>query len=261
MAVTVAPNVEAAANGLPPRVRLDITDTGGLSSVTVTRLDPDGRIVPVRTNTGDPLPMSGGVGLLYDYEAPLGQFVYYSSLDDPDTLSGGVTVNETRVWLIHPGVPTLSVPIELGVGSASEEVWAVQQGVFWAMGRETPLVFTDGGRKAPSSSLTVLTETVAEFESLRSVLSDASPLLLNVPATLGLGLDTDYISVGAVTPRRPSDIGTDTLRAVDMPYMVVRRPAGGSQATRTWTDVKIDYDTWADVKAAYGTWFNLLAGP
>jgi hypothetical protein len=261
MTVTVTPAVEAAAGGLPPRVRLNIAATGGLASVTVTRLDPDGRIYPVRTATGDPLPMTGGAGLLYDYEAPFGQAVFYSSLEDTATVTGSVTVSETRVWLVHPGVPALSTPIELGVGSASEEEWSVQQGVFWAMGRETPLVFTDGGRKAPSSSLSVLTDTATDFQALKSILSDASPLLLNVPTTLGLGLDTDYISIGAVHPRRPSDIGTDTLRVLELPYMVVNRPAGGSQATRTWTDVKITYNTWTDVKAAYPTWFALLTGP
>ena len=260
MAVTIVPTVEPPVDNIPPRVRLDVTVTGGITSTTITRQDPDGRIVPVRTNTGDPLPISGGTAILYDYEAPFGAQVWYSSLEDPASVAQA-TVDDPIVWLIHPGVPVLSTPIELAAGSAAEEEWAVQQGIFWVMGRETPVVHTDGARKAPASTLSVITETLSQLRAMKALLADTSPLLLNVPPSLDLGLDTTYIAIGSVTPRRPSDIGSEQLRTLTLPYTVVARPAGGSQATRTYADPAMDYGSYADLKAAYASYLALTAGP
>jgi hypothetical protein len=39
----------------------------------VTRRDPDGHTVPVRTADGGPQPLSAGQATLYDYEAPYGE--------------------------------------------------------------------------------------------------------------------------------------------------------------------------------------------
>jgi hypothetical protein len=113
--VTVAPTVELS--NVPPRVRLDVTDSGtpNLFATTVMRLDPDGALRPVRTQDGAPLTLgtsgSNRVGLVYDYEAPYGAPVSYSTLESPSTVSNPVTVDESRVWLVHPGVPALSLPI------------------------------------------------------------------------------------------------------------------------------------------------------
>lgn len=261
MAITVAPTVEAAADGLPPRVRLNISVSAGEASVTPIRVDADGQSVPVRTASGDALALTGTSAILYDYEAPFGLPVYYSSLENIATVSSAVTVSESRIWLVHPGIPTLSTPIELAAGSMGEEEFGVAQGVFSVMGRAEPLVFTDGTRRSGASTLLVLVESSTQLRALKSILQDTGTLLLNIPDSLGLGVGSCYIAVGSVRNRRPSDIGSDPLRVVELPYMVVRRPAGGSQATRTWVDVKLDFGTWADVKAAYRTWFDVLAGP
>lgn len=262
MAVLVTPTVEAASAGAPPRVKLTVTDTlSANSSVTITRQNPNGRIVPVRTPSGEALELSGGTGLVYDYEAPFGQSVYYSTLEDPATVSAATVLDETRVWLIHPGVPVVSQPVELGKSSNAEETFEVNEGVFWPMGRETPLIFNDGTRKAPGSDLTVLTKTAAQSQALMTLLSDPTTLLLNVPADLGLDIETAYISVGTLTRRRVSDIGDASERAFALPYRVVRRPSGGSQSARTLADIYTQYATLADVKATYATMFDLLAGP
>jgi hypothetical protein len=50
-----------------------------------------------------------------------------------------VTVAESKIWLVHPGVPELSMPVELAKGSLAEEEWGVQQGVFYPMGRPFPV--------------------------------------------------------------------------------------------------------------------------
>jgi hypothetical protein len=262
--VTVVPTVDAAST--PPQVQLAVTDTGtpALFSVTVTRLNPDGSVGTVRTPDGNPLTLvtSGAnrVGTVYDYEAPYGAPVSYSTQESPATISAEVTVPASSAWLTHPSVPALSMPIELQADSFAEEVWDVVQGVYWPMGRKAPVVQSDGQRKAVASSLTVSISTLADLASLRALLQDTSVLLLNVPATLGLGIDTAYISVGAVRNKRLTNIGSDPYRVVTLPIQVVDAPVGGTTAARTYSDL-LDFSTYAALNAAYPSYAALLAGP
>lgn len=257
MTITVTPTVEAS--NVPPRVRLDVTADASETATTVTRLDADGHLRPVRTNDGGPLGISGGVALVYDYEAPFETSVSYSSEESPATVSATVTVPETRVWLIHPGVPELSTPIV--IASFGSRRRRVTQGVFFPLARSKPLVFTDGARKAPESVLEVRTDSEGDLLAIDAITEDASTLLLNIPASLGWGIPTSYIAIGDTDEDRLVDYAAEPRRYVTLPYFVVDRPAGGSQAERTWADVIVDYATWDDVMAAYDTWLDLLVGP
>jgi hypothetical protein len=151
--ITVTPTVELS--NTPPRVRLNVADTGtpAFTSTTITRLNPDGTTSPVRTTDGGPVPISGGTGLVYDYEAPYGQAVTYSSVETPGNVTAPVTVAVSQVWLIHPGTPALSTPIDLRVGALDDETLPVRQAVYWPLGRSTPVVIGDGARKLAQSSL------------------------------------------------------------------------------------------------------------
>lgn len=264
--VTVVATVEAS--NVPPRVRLNVTDTGtspAILATTVTRLNPDGRIVQVRTFDGNPLILttsgSNRTGVLYDYEMPYGAPVSYSTVETPGSSSASVTVTASSVWLVHPGIPALSMPVELVAGSLESETLSVNQGVFRPMGRTNPVIVTDGTRQGGESSITVETDTLPELAALKSMLQDAGTLLLNAPAQLGLGIDTNYIAVGDVTIRRPSDVGTSRLRHVVLPFNVVDMPVGGSQATRTYTDVLAQNVSYAAIRTKYATYSALLAGP
>lgn len=262
--VTVVPTVDLTST--PPSVVLAVTDAGtpNLFATTVTRLDPDGVWRNVRTSDGNPLVLttSGAnrVGTLRDNEAPYGTPVTYSTIESPSTVSSPVTVGETRVWLVDPGTPALSVPIEMRANSFAEESWDVQQGIFWPMGRSTPVVQTDGARKAPASSVTVKIDTLAELADLRALLTGAGVLLLNVPPSANVGVDTAYIAIGKVTNRRVTDIGADPYRAVELPYQVVDMPIGGSQSSRSYADL-FAYTTYAQLSAGYSSYTALLAGP
>jgi hypothetical protein len=260
--VTVTATVEA--DSVPPRVRLDVTDIGSpnLFAVTVTRLDPDGRTVPVRTTDGNPLPLitSGAnrVGLLYDYEMPYGSAVSYSTVESPTTTSVEVVVDELRAWLIHPGVPVLSMPIT--VQRLGERKRGVQRGLLYPMGRATPIVQTTGVRQAAEYNLSILTFTDQEYRGLDALLADAGPLLLNVPALKGWGFAAEYVAVGDVTESRLSRIASEPSRTWDLNCTVVDRPAGGSQSERSYVDL-LTFASYADLLVAYPTYLDLLAGP
>lgn len=260
--VTAVPTVELS--NVPPRVRLDVTDTGtpNLFAATVTRLDPDGVQRPVRTTDGNPLTLSTSgsnrVGLVYDYEAPYGQAVTYSTLESPGTVSAAVTVDETRPWLVHPGIPALSLPIRVGtLGSRSRKV---QRGVHFPMGRKFPVVVTDGSRKAAEYQLTLVSLDDAESAALEELLDDAAPLLLNVPVAKGWRLTFEYVAVGDVEEERPSRIASESLRSWVLLLTVIDRPAGGTQAQRTYVDL-LSFGSYADLQAAYADYSAVLAGP
>lgn len=260
MAASFTLTATAEPNNSPPRVRLDITETGTpvINAVTVTRTDADGRVSPVRTIDGGLLPVSGGVAQLFDYEVPFGTSVTYQIVEG-NAPTDTASVDATDPWLIHIGVPTRSRPVDLRIGAHEQEEWAVDQGVFPILGRREPIVVTGSTRTAPSSSLIVGTDTLAEREDLSDLLADGSALLMNVSPTLGLGLGTAYIAVGNVTVKRLSSVGTDPHWDLTLPYQVVARPAGGTRAVVTWADVAAKYSTWSSIPAGT-TWAQLAAG-
>lgn len=177
-----------------------------------------------------------------------------------DTVTGAATLAVTDAWLVHPGVPGLSVKLNKITGLAPR-VSVVNRGVFQPYGRKTPIVVSDGRRKAPTSQLQVRTSSLAEKTAMNALLDDASVLLLNIPASLGWGVANEYVSLGDVEEARQLDEGADPYRVWTAPYQVVDRPIGGSQSTRTYADVLAVYGTYQTVRSGYSTYGNLLTGP
>jgi len=244
----------------PPRVRLDFADTGTtpVTSVTISRQDTSGLVTAVRTSDGNPLPVSGGAATIFDYEPPYGQGLTYST-----DISGGPTataeLDVDRPWLVHPGIPSRSMTFRQMAGSLASEVWDIDQGVFQVLARSTPIVTTGGARMAPAGTLLLGVSSAEELATLKLLLSDGAPLLLNVPPSLGWGVDSSYIAIGRVEMARPIQVLTASWRTLSLPYQVVARPAGGTRSGLLWSDVAATYATWADLAATGMTWADLAA--
>lgn len=260
--ITVVPTVEAGNS--PPRVKLDVTDTGtpALFAATVTRMNPDGSTSVVRTATGGPVVLSTSgsnrVGQVYDYAMPYGAAVSYSTVESPGTVSAGVTVAASRAWLVHPSVPSISRPITIADVSARQR--RVMRGVYYPMGRRNPVVQTDGARKAAEYTLSLYVGTAQERDDLESLIDDASVLLLNVPADLGWGIGAEYVSVGDTSEERVGRFLGESSRVFRLPLTVVDSPVGGTTAERTYADL-LTFSSYAELNAAYATYAALLAGP
>jgi hypothetical protein len=250
-------------SNVPPRVKIDITDTGtpAINSVTVTRLDIDGDTSTVRTSDGLALPLVGTTtrtATVYDYEMPLGSSVTYSTVEKP-AVTSTTLIDSSVVWLVHPGVPALSMPVDFRIHSFESEELAVKAGVFYPMGRRNAVSVTDGRRRGATGSFTVGLDTLSDLTSLRALLDDASVLLLNVPASFNLGLDSRYLAIQDVTIKRRSDVGSDPGRDVVMPYVTVDSPVGGSQSQWAWSNVISQYATWTALIAAEPTWTDVFS--
>jgi hypothetical protein len=238
----------------PPRVRLDIA--GGTGPVTVWRLDPDGRQRRVRTADDGPQPLTSGAATLYDPEAPYGQRVSYST-DAPGSPAVTVTLDVADVWLIHPGVPSRSVRLPV-VTDLGEETEPTQAGAHQVLQRAKPVVINGGPRTAVASTLGIRTHTDAERLALRLLLADGAPLLLNVPTSLGWGVEAGYIAAGELRRARTLEFGYFPWREWSLPYQVVDRPTGGTRIGLPWSDVGAQY-TWATLAAAVDSWAELAA--
>jgi hypothetical protein len=262
--------VTAEPDHVPPRVRIDVDDAAGsLSSVTLRRLDPDGRYRNVRTSDDGPLPLDGGSATVYDHEVPFGQLVTYST-----DVAGGPTVTVTldvdSIWLIHLQVPSRSVRIPTVVDLGGRRR-PLDVGMFQILEREDPITATSGARLLPGGTLTFRTHTDEERVALEGALADGSVLLLNIPPSFGFGIPASYVQFFDVDEDRVMDYGPWPWREWPLPYQTVGRPAGGTQAGITWNDIAEvgddDYTaadgsafaTWDEVDAAYDAWSELSA--
>lgn len=249
MTTTVTATAEPTAT--PPRVRLDITTSK--TSLTIYRVAVDGTKTPVRTYDGGPLPTSGGTALLYDPEAFFGQPFTYTTDDTATTASASVTVDASSAWLVHPGVPTRSVPIV--VAAFSERQTPASQSVRYPLNRRFPIVANDGTRKADKYTLTLLTQSQNELTALQDLLSDLSPLLLNVSPSRGwVGASAEYIAIGDVSVSNPGRVVVLPDRLWPLDCSVVDRPAGGSQAFNTYAMSTALYSTYTARLAAHATY-------
>lgn len=263
--LVISPAVDLTTT--PPRVRLTINDnrTSPAYSLTIIRNNGDGTTSTVRTSDGNPLALtSSGAGtsaLLDDYEAPYGQSVTYSAQEVAGTVSGSVTVDPGVVWLIHPGVPSMSLQLLLREGSLTQNTYTASRGVYYVMGRANPVVQTDNTRHGATGSMTALTTTTSALSALMTLLSSSSVLLLNIPTSKGWTFPTRYVSVGDVKtqPAVGSKI-IDSYVDVAMAFDVVDAPIGGTQAQRTYVDL-LTYPTYTALDTAYVSYTALQAGP
>jgi hypothetical protein len=256
----------------PPRIRLDITDTRTTpaTELTITRLDPDGRYRPVRTDDDGPLPLSGGVATLYDYEPKgFGVQVTYST-DVPGGPTVTTSLDADGIWLVHRGVPSRSVRVD-AVSKIGPRTREVQQGKFVILERNDPIVVTGGARSTPAGMIGVRTDTDAQRRAMDLLLDDASPVLLNLPPGRGWGFDPCYLALGTTDEDRPVRYGPVPLREWTLPYQVIGRPVGGIRAAVTWDDIATEgaddytaapgsqYMTWQEIADAGLTWAQLAA--
>lgn len=245
----------------PPRVLISLTYTGQ-TSATIIRTDPDGSQTPVRL--AEPAALDGtGSWVGYDYESWFGSPTTYRATTGAGSLtSSAVTLDVPNVWLRHPGIPSLSQRVDFqGEG---QPVRAVVQAAMQPLGRDTPIVVSDGKRKSKTGTITLRTKDDNEHLDLLGLLDDCSVLLLDVPPAKGFGptLPHQYLSIGDLAEQRLiDDYYPHPWRIWTAPYAVVGRPAGGIQAQRTWATVLGAYATWQDVITHYATWTDVLTGP
>jgi hypothetical protein len=258
--VSTNPSIAAFPDPLnsPPRLLIQAANIAG-PSATVTRYGPDG--IGVHVRLGEPATLNSGGWVGYDYEAPYNQPVYYTIVPANGAVkvaSPPVTLTVTQPWLVHPGVPSLSQPVTVKV--IQDETDASTAGVHQILERSTPIVVSDGVRKAPTFQMQLKSETADERDALRDLFADCAVLLMQVVYPFTTESDYRWVYITDVTRARKTESYGSTARVWTLPCIEVDRPVGNLQAQRTWADLMAECPTWQDVLNTYVTWRGVLTG-
>jgi hypothetical protein len=232
------------------------------SSVTVVRIDDAGNEVLVRN--GDPLTLSGGSGLIQDYETPLDTNQHWEArnVSSGATIATSATVqldSGGNVYLGHPGKPSLNMQVILAEWQPGTR--ASRSATFHVIGKRLP-VARSFRRAGHAGSMVVRCDTFAQLNQLNDLLDDGYPLIIRAPADPEWGIGTRYLSVGDVSEEMRVRTPTRPRRWISLPWVEVQRPAGLAQAGPgfSWQDVINTYATWQDLISANPDWASVIDG-
>ena len=274
--VTVSCTAASAATGVVGALRLRVATSGTVTTTTdsthlrigvtldgwgsddTTQIYREVVSTGVRTEVrgGDVTP-SGGQAFVWDYEAPTGVTVQYVADDGGNERTSSTTsISSSRSWLRSPGLPGLD--LEVYFGSVPEMTYERPTTLLSPIGRRTTIPVADS-QKAPSYSLTVVTQTTAEAADLRSLLESTPTAFVLFPNTV---LHATYVSLGNTVGRQVAGVVNAPTMLWTIEATEVSRPSGGmsTDPTASWQALIDNSATWADVATDYSTWLDVLRG-
>lgn len=253
--VTVTPDNDDAYNTIV---------VGGISSynaVSLTRNDPDGSIVQVRSAQAIPV---GGASTLefFDFEAPLDRAVTYTcTADGTDTgISGAVTITTDGYtwWLKHVSTATLNTKARIMLPWTDVVRPSKTLSNNNVVGRRNPVIVSDvpGGRQG---TLAVSAANLSEITALLNILGTGDVLLLQAPASANF--PDLYFWHGDVSEHWAEDQGA-TFRVYTFPFTEQDSPSDALVATgqNSWLLVT-QFGTWQNVLDKRATWLDVLNRP
>lgn len=240
-------------------VSLTAGSLGGLTTISITRNDPDGASRPVRSATDV---ATGGATTLafFDYECPLDQAVTYTltpNTGSPVTSSAVTIVTDGMTyWLKNIASAPLSRQVQVTSMSPVKRKARVL-GAYDVLGRTNPVMVQDvrGGREG---AFGLVTDDLDQASGLRNLLASGFVLFLQCPATVGF--PDMYFVAGDVDEDFPAAMGPDRLW--DIPFTEVDSPSDDLVATslNSWTLVT-QFGTWLNLKNKRATWLDVLNIP
>lgn len=194
-----------------------------IASISLVR-EVDGVRTPVRGGQGYP---SSSDVVLVDNEAPFGKevrYIYVKTYVDgttAETTSNPVELTTELPWISHP---ITGIGVTATIAEWTDLAYAARQTIVAVSGRSRPIAISDK-RLAPSSELTMLTQTRADLMGLRHLLSLGDVLLVRPVCD---AVEGDYLSIGDVTESRVKPTGdgagSDWRRLVSMSAQAVDLP-------------------------------------
>jgi hypothetical protein len=251
------------------RVSIQGLTTDGKSKWGVWRMLDDGSMTPLRGPDGDLTAtlITGDLAIVEDYEAPLGVEVQYyvktfTGSSYQAATSDTVTLPEpadTSVIIKDPGLPARWAESVVARGGMPDWTRSARQGVNPVRGRARPIIITDV-RASRTGTLTLVTETQDELDSMWWLLETGNTLLLQWPSEWG---ERDvYVQVGDVTEAHTADYAGYQDRTWTVPLTEVDRPIGGitGSTSRTWQSLVDTRADWLDVLNNADSWLDVYTG-
>lgn len=225
LAATVA-SIKVAATGMPAGGQMDwdrvMFDPGGDTSYF------DGAILG-GTWLGT-AHLSGSllapVLTVVDGECPLDVPVYYE-LYNPAITGGRMTSPEAtlesggRTWMTHPAAA--SAPVVIDLRASPTLTRGVEQGVFYPLGGEFPVVVSASRRRAPVGTVAINAISRAERDALLALFDDVSPVLVRCPDEYGYDPQM-WLSLGELTEDREGRKAWQDAWLLSAPFYQVAAP-------------------------------------
>jgi hypothetical protein len=231
------------------RVNLDFTASTVAATATVTAYLVDGTSYVLRG--GNAVTLSGKIGIIDDFEAPLDIAVSYTAQANGGDFgsTGNITLGSSEAfggptsWLKDPAVPSRNVPVQL-TGNL-ELAYPARMGVFDVIGKQNAVAVA-GVRSGARFRVVLATLNPASIDDLRTILLSGNVLLLQTP--YGYRLGNLYLAVNDIAETYPTRILRLSARYWQLDCVAVDRPTGSAAAV---------LNTWADATATWGTWGNM----
>lgn len=223
-----------------------------------------------------PLPDQPGYNLIPD-------MAWTATTSDSSISWSGTPGNSASVYTGPSGVSTFStcmlelpdlIPCEpiflsdpvntgfnawVGLVSVGDLTHPAKQAIYQVLNRAAS-VANSQLRGWETGEMSVLTNTFAEREQLRTAFSSGRILLLRNPDP-SFPEDNWYLACGDLKETRPIPNQRVPQRVWTFPFVRVERPTGLIEAATatTWADVKL-IGTWADVRDQRADWLGVLTG-
>lgn len=182
-----------------------------------------------------------------------------------DVTSAPVTLSPSKAWLIHPGQPSLSVPISstdrsaIAVQNLATITQASASTLHQILGQSLPIETHSGPRYGNTQQIALKARTAAHEAALNGILADSTPLLFRFPAAFDAGFDEGFYSFGPVQRSRIAQRYGAELRQFVADITKVQQPTLTVQNTGwSWAALAAAFPTWQAVAAAYNTWADVL---
>lgn len=243
--------------------------TGINGTISVYRVHEDGSMVPLRGYglEYDHAPFTSSPLVIEDYEAPLGQKVWYKTdwyrTDGrlvarmyTQMVRTPVLPDPNYVWFKSPGLPATNTKVMMEAPPKWQR--ASRSSTYAIVGRRNP-VHVSGKRAGRTAQITLLVWDGHSNELFDSLLDSGLPALIQ--AMPGYGIDGNlYISVGDSEVESLTGTANEPGWRWTLPVTEIDRPAGGLQGSAglTWQSITDAYETWEELFNAHDTWAQVL---
>ena len=179
--------------------------------------------------------------------------------------STAVILSPADGWLIHPANPALSFPLaDSGARASIRSIGDISNvskaTVHEIMGSDFPITTTNGNRGADNTSLTIEVTSREEEASIKALLRDETPILVNLPNRLGASFDYGFYQVGDTDRGRLAQIPDVALRDYILPLQQVQSPIVTQQNVGwSWASMRLEFGSWDAIKAAFASWADMAS--
>lgn len=251
--------IVGTANPTDASVSLTAGSLAGLTSISITRDDPDGISRAVRSATNV---QTGGATTMafFDYECPLDVAVTYTltpNTGSPVTSSAVTIVTDGMTyWLKNIASASQSQKVQVaGMGDVTRRARIL--GTYEVLGRKNPVIIQDV-RSGRAGTFSVNTASAAETSGLRALLDPGFVLFLQCPASVAF--PDMYFVPGDVDESYVRAMGPERLWTI--PFTEVDSPSDDLVAVgnNSWLTVT-QFGTWNNLKNKRATWLAVLNLP